>query len=389
MAATPEETEIDESPSMDETIREDYREITARLTAEDSAEPEAVAPINAPDKAESRPRGEDGKFIKAEAPAAEPTSAAPETASQPLNPEVTAPAAAEAEPAPTLPDGRPIDLTRPPSSFKPAAKAAWAQVPDAVKADIYRRETEHHQGYRGIKEQADFGASMKSTIEPYRMLIESEGGTPERAVAELLRTAALFRTGTMQQKQAAIQQIARQYGIEPPQAPALDANGQPVQQPQQPVYQDPRVDQLLSYQQRQEQERQQIEDAKANDATTRFLETKGADGQPAYPFVDNVMQDMISRTAEIRRTNPALSHDDVLKKAYEAAVWANPETRAVLMAQEQAKAQQPAETLRKVEEAKRANANNLPKRGALPAQSPKGSMEDTIRDTYRELTANL
>ncbi len=245
-----------------------------------------------------------------------------------------------------------------------------------------------------IKENADFGQSMRNTVQPYMALIQAEGGTPERAIASMLQTAAIFRTGSQQQKQQAIMQIAQQYGVTLPQpqaAPQLDAQGQPIpQQAQQPQhFLDPRVDGLLASLQEQERERQKQAESQSNDATERFLSAKGADGQPAFPFVDNVLQDMIERTGAIRRNSPALSHDDVLKQAYEQAVWANPETRAVLISQQQAAAQRPEDTLRKVAEAKRANANNLPKRGALPATAPKGSMDDTIRETYRELTANL
>jgi uncharacterized protein YicC (UPF0701 family) len=119
-----------------------------------------------------------------------------------------------------------------------------------------------------------------------------------------------------------------------------------------------------------ERERVAQEERVTNAATERFLAAKDDKGQPLYPFVDNVLDDMSSRVSSIRRTNPAIGHEEALKQAYEAAVWANPETRAVLIGQQQAQAQQSAETLRKVEQAKRANAGNMPRRGAFPPRSP-------------------
>ncbi len=391
---------VEAEPSMDDTIRDTLREIQSR--PENAAEPDAP---NAPQDASKSAPADDskardattGKFVKGApaAPKAKESTAA--TATTPVEGQPTTGATNLAPPAAvdtplTLPDGTPIDLNRPPSSWKPAAKAEWGKLPEVVRADIHRRETEHHQGFRGIKENADFGQSMRNTVQPYLGLIQAEGGTPERAVAQLLNTAAILRTGSQQQKQQAIGQIIQTYGIEmpQPQAPQVDAQGQQIPpQTQQQPFLDPRVDGLLASLQAREREQQQQQEAQSNDATERFLSAKGADGQPAFPFVDNVLQDMIERTGAIRRNSPALSHDDVLKQAYEQAVWANPETRAVLISQQQAAAQRPEDTLRKVAEAKRANANNLPKRGALPATAPKGSMDDTIRETYRELTANL
>ncbi len=385
---------VEAEPSMDETITNTLREINARNAEEESDAPNAPQDVakSAPAD-ESKARDASGKFVKG-SPAKE--SAAPEAQTP-----VSQQAPGEAQPAPTaaaetelkLPDGTPIDLNRPPSSWKPAAKAEWMKIPESARADIHRRETEHHAGFRGIRENADFGQSMRNTVQPFMHLIQAEGGTPEKAVASMLQMAAILRTGTMQQKQQIVEQTIRQYGIQMPQAqPQFDAQGQPVQQQaqQQPSqFLDPRVDGLLASLQAQERERQAVAEQQSNDATERFLSANGTDGQPLYPFVDNVLNDMIERTGAIRRNSPALSHDDVLKQAYEQAVWANPETRDVLIKQQQAAAQRPEDTLRKVADAKRANANNLPKRGALPATAPKGSMDDTIRETYRELTANL
>jgi hypothetical protein len=137
--------------------------------------------------------------------------------------------------------------------------------------------------------------------------------------------------------------------------------------------------------QKQEQERAAYETQQSNGAVERFMSAKDEKGQPLYPFVDNVLNDMSARVQMLRRTNPAMGHEEALKQAYEAAVWANPETRAVLISQQQAQANQPVETLRKVEQAKRASAVNVPKRGAIPATEPPKSLEDTIRETGKAL----
>lgn len=387
--------ELDEA--MDETMRATLKDINSRDPEAEpvAAEPAVVDEVAAPQKDE-RPRAADGKFIPKEsaAPAEKPDKS-------PAIGAVEQVAADASQPAPEAPAAaQPIDLTRAPSSWKPAAKAAWAALPEPVRAEIYRREGDFHTGLKGIKENADFGQVIKQTVEPYRMLIEAEGGTPERAIADTMRTAALFRVGTPQQKLEALFSIDKQFnaGLQAHFQQAVAAEvakqtGQPAAQaqPQQPAaFRDERVDQLLANMQKEERARAQREEATSNAATERFLTAKDDKGQPLYPFVSNVLDDMSERVANIRRSNPAVGHEEALKQAYEAAVWANAETRAVLLSQQQATAQQSAETLRKVEQAKRANAGTMPKRGALPAATAVakfGSPEadEQIRETYRNL----
>ena len=369
--------------SMDDTIRDLLNKAPESVEEVPAQEETTAEPAEA--KSE-RPRDESGRFAKK-------ASAELETAPQP--PEDTgASAPVSAEPPLVTTTGNPIDINRAPASWKPAAKAAWNTIPEPVRAEIYRRESDFLNGNKGIKEHADFGQAMRQTIDPYRMLIESEGGTPEKAVGELLKTAALFRVGSPQQKLQAILGLDRQYNAglqsyfqQAVQQEVARANGQAYQQPQQaPNFQDPRVDQILASLQAQERARAQQEEAQSNAATERFMSAKDASGAPLYPFIDNVLDDMSLRVSHIRKANPSVSHEEVLKQAYEAAVWANPETRQVLIGQQQAQQQASAETLRKSEAAKRAASMNLPKRGSVPAGAAKGSMEDTIRETYAALT---
>lgn len=385
--------DADLSNAMDETIRSTLKEIQSRAPEEVPAETVETAPATEAPKVE-KPRDETGKFVKTEkvepaAPAKQPDKAQIAGATEPA-------AAEPQEPAPVLTTGQPIDLNRAPSSWKPAAKAVWAGLPEPVRAEIYRRESDFLNGNKGLRENADFGQSVKNVVEPYRMLIEAEGGTPERAIADTLRTAALFRVGTPQQKLAAIFDIDKQFNAGLNQYVQQEFNRlyaqQTGQQPAAQPYQDPRVDQMQQALQamenerkKQDQERSSREQQASNAAVQRFMSAKDEKGQPLYAFVDNVLDDMSARVQMLRRTNPAVSHEDALKQAYEAAVWANPETRAVLISQQQAQASQPAETLRKVEQAKRASAVNVPKRGALPATEPPKSLDETIRETGKAL----
>lgn len=380
---------------LDASMRATLNEINSR---EDEPATDASADNHEPSKedlgtqpaAEARARDEAGKFVKTEKPAA------PEQASQPNAQEATAPAAA----APTD-DLSGIDINRAPSSWKPAAKAAWANLPPEVRQEIYRREGDFHHGNSAIKENADFGQKIRNLAQPYDMLIKAEGATHEAAFDDYLKSAAALRIGSPQQKLDLIKRLDAQFncGLNADFQRAVQAEVQRITGGEapapQPTYQDPRVDQLLQFQQQQEQQRAAAEERVTMDAANEFINAKDDKGQPLHMFVDNVMQDMIDRCPAIRRQNPALSHADVLNKAYEAAVWANPDTRAVLISQQQAQANQPEDNLRKVEQAKRATAVNVPKRGAIPASQPSTHLvfgtaesDESMRETFRTLTAN-
>jgi hypothetical protein len=73
-----------------------------------------------------------------------------------------------------------------------------------------------------------------------------------------------------------------------------------------------------------------------------------------------------------------------LADAYEQAVYANPTTRAAVL-QQQAAAQRE-EAAKKAQAARAAASVNVPRRPAMPTAQPIGSMDDTIRETFRRLT---
>lgn len=390
-------TDEELSASMDDTIRD---ELARLMPEDDSATPAPGVKQSLPEEgsetpaaAETRARDESGKFVKKEsAPAETPNAAKPGPATSPD----TTPQPDADTPLVTT-TGQPIDLNRPPSSWKPAAKAAWAALPEVVRQDIYRREQDFLNGGKGLKEAADFGQNIRSKFQPYHAIMQAEGATPEAAIDDYLRTAAVLRLGSPQQKLQAVFDLDKRFNTglgayfqQQVQAAVAQQTGQaPQAQPvsQQPqVYSDPRVDQILTSLQAQERGRAAQQEEISNQAVERFIAAKDEKGIPLYPFVDNVSDDMSARVAQIRQANPSLAHDEVLKQAYDAAVWANPETRAVLISQQQAPVQAQVDTLRKAEAAKRASGLNMPKRGALPAGEALGTMDDTIRDTYRQLT---
>lgn len=274
------------------------------------------------------------------------------------------------------------DITRPPSTWKPTARAEWDKLSPAVRAEIHRRETDFMNGRTELLPDAKFGKSVSEVVAPYRMLIEAEGGTPERAIGDLMRTAAGLRLGTPQQKAQIITQVCRQYGVDMSAfAPQI---GQQPNQPQQPLA-DPRVDQLIGQLNQERQQRAHLEQQALEGSVTNWMNEAGADGQPKRPYLGDVMNEMGALVPQIRQANPSLNHDQVLQQAYETATWGNPEIRALLL-QAQGNGQvRVADNQNRVRDAKRAASVNVPRRASQPSAGKPGTLEETITNTAREL----
>lgn len=353
----------------DEEIGSAWKDILAKQAPEDKAEIEKVAEAEKPaaesdtEKAD-RARDATGKFVK-EQKAAE--AAAPATG-----------AVAATDPAAAT-DTTQRDLLRPPSSWTPTAKAQWAALPPEIRAEVQRREGDFLKGQSGLIQEAEFARTMKQTLEPYRAMVEADGGNLPTATANLFRTASILRNGSPQAKLQAIHAIARDFSI-----PLTQPEGEVPQQQQGPIH-DPRVDTLLSQMQAEQRGRMQAEEQEIQSAISTFAAATDASGAPAHPYFENLENHIAALIPQFKK--PGVPYDQVLKEAYDAAVWANPETRTLAQQQSavELEAKRREESLRAAAEAKKAASNNVPRRGARPAQPALGSMEDTIRRTGREL----
>lgn len=380
-----------EELSIDDELRAEYRRIyggadkeePAAIVEKEPEQPELALESETPTvdeepKVDARERAPDGKFLAKQEKPGQPADTKADT--------LTIPTAAETAAAVPAPETPVRDINRAPSSWKPAAKATWDKLPAEIRTEVHRREADFLKGQSSLLPDAELGRSMREVISPYKMLIDSAGGTPEKMFGDLLRAEAVFRMGTPQQKSEFLQQVIRHYNVPLPGGGVAGEQQIAAIPPQQPMS-DPRVDGLLQHlqaqeRQRQDQARQQVESA----AATWIGETDAA-GKPLRPYVDNVMDGMNVRVPQIRAANPSLSHKEVLQTAYEQEIWAHPEIRPLLLKeqQEQAEARSRTENQERVNLAKRASSVNVPRRGSTLAPAKPGTIDDTIRETARAL----
>ena len=317
----------DESVSMEDTIRETYRKLQ---------EPEE-------NDAPQRARDERGRFANTQAPEAEENAA---TATE--------------TPVET------IQARKPPSSWKKEAQELYGKLPQEfqlLQEEVERREADFHKGIESYKSKAQFADAMERVISPHMQTLQSLGVTPDVAVHHLLEADRVLRYSQPEQKRAYLQQLARSYGIDLGQQPEAEPSYQPST--------DPRVDAVINYLRQQEAVRQQMEVAQLNSELANFSKDK-----PHYEAVRNHMAGLLQ--AGVAKS---------LQEAYDMAVYAAPDIRAQMLAQQQAEAEakRQQEAKAQAEAARRASAVNVPRRGNLPPVKPKGSMEDTIRAEAQRL----
>jgi len=306
--------------------------------------------------ADERPRDAQGRFIKSDGSLDENQDPARAPAEG-----VAAPAAATTA---TEQQGQPTgDPNIPPSTWRPAAKAHWATLPLEVREEFKKREADVAKGFEQVTHKVRFADSVVQEIEPYIAMIQSEGGTPQLAIRQLLATAYRLRTGTPQERGALIRQVAQQYGADLGQQQA-GAEPDPQQQWAQYIQQQlsplqQRIQQYeqehLTAQQRQEQEKQQ----EIQGQIEAFQSARNQDGTPKFKYFENVRGLMGSLIEG--------GNAQSLEQAYDLACNADPEVRAALVTEQShaANAKRLEEAKRTADEARRANAARMEGTGGV------------------------
>lgn len=159
----------------------DKPEKTLRETIEEAA-------VQAKEPKEEKQRNEDGKFKAKEKLKLDPAKS---PAIEVVAKEIPAPAA-----------------------WKNEHKAKWNDLPQDIREEISRREDEVHKGFTKLDEDRNLGKQIKEVVTPYLATIRAEGGTPVTAVADLLNTAHVLRTGDPLSKARMVQNVIKQFGID-------------------------------------------------------------------------------------------------------------------------------------------------------------------------------
>lgn len=307
------------------------------------------APVNetVEQKAE-RQRNERGQFVAKE------HAEAPQTAAQPK--EITDADRREEQVA------QPSTAGGPPTSWSADAKAAWSTLPPAIQAAAVKREAEINEGARQWSEQR---RNYEQAFQPIQQLSQQYQMPPADVVSRLV--AVEQRLGDARQAPQVIAELASAYGVD---LTAL-VNGSPQPQTSPAAQFDPdklfqTLDQRLEQRMTEREERQRQETA-----LQQTIDGFGsAPGHEHFATVKVYMGHLLGS---------GLASD--MQDAYDQAVYANPETRAKLMAQ----TIQPTVKARPDPRRAAVSLNGSP-RGAAPVNrdQSKGSVLDDVRAAFEQ-----
>lgn len=341
----------------------------AATPVEDLAEvPSFDAPETTPaPAAATTPRDATGRFAK---PGSQQAAVKTTPPSTPATPGQTAAPAA----TPTAPEAKPAaPAVKAPQSWKPEVREKFAALPPEVQQEVTRREREVATALQQAAEARKTAESFTRAVEPYRALMTD---APEKVVGNLLKTAAVLRTGTPQMKAQLLAQVIQANGVP---IDLLDAvlSGQAPQQGQQPAQ--PAFDPNALLQQAEERvmqrfqtQAQQAIQAKARAEAEAFINSGEAE------FIDDVRPIMANLLAAAGQSGIPLT----LKDAYNQACMLSPDVSRVLKQREQA--QQANVTQASTQRARNAAASVRTSPAAPPGNQKPADLRSTIIANWNE-----
>lgn len=258
-----------------------------------------------------------------------------------------------------------------PASWRPEVREHWGQLPDTVRAEIARRETEVQRTLQETAEARKTAEAVMKTISPYEAYIKAEGSNPLQAIDNLMATAVRLRTGTAPDLAQMVAGIVNQFGVgrfgnsfismldealagqQPKADPTQVAVQQVVQQQLAPVQQ-----MLTQFQQAQLMQQQQLQQSAAQEVGNFLSQAE---------FGEDVREDMADILEAAQRKGQNLS----LADAYRKACMMNDNVRSVLVQRQKAAGAQ-----QQTQAAQRAKASAVQVTGAAPAGAMKQDPTD-------------
>lgn len=293
--------------------------------------------IAAKAEVEARARDEQGRFAK---PADKPVSPEPAAAPQ---------------------------VAAPPAWTKHLKHVKWDQIPTAVRKHFEAETglTTLAEFHDKAKPDADFAQAVRQRLQPFADQYRQRGMNELQAI-EFLAGLQNFAT---RDPVNYLRHAAQSLGVDLRQLiPTAPNQAQPQQNA------DPRVTRLEQTLTAMLNNQAQATEAQYLGQINKFRESKNQDGTPKYPHFDELRAAIASN---LRSSQSEMT----LEQAYEAAVWARPDLREKLIA-EQFKAQEAKRAETNAKAAADARRAASPPRGAPggPGQLPKGaSVRDSIR----------
>jgi DNA repair exonuclease SbcCD ATPase subunit len=271
---------------------------------------------------------------------------------------------------------------RPPmvKSLKKELEPHWnAAHPELAKAWV-EREAAIERFHNESKTKLTQADELLNEFRPYEWILRNENATPAMAIRDLMKTGAILRTGTPEQKAHHIALAIRQFGVQP------DMVGQFLQG-QIPAatgaQADPAYNQLAQQVQQLTQQITQSQQSRSVSAIQQFA------ADPANVHFERLQPDIIDilqspNLATKAGITDGMSEMEKLTKAYQPALRYDPDLSQQVVAQ-----QQEAQRKQADEAAMKAKQTAVQVRGApgaaLPVSVDPKDRREVIRNALRGL----
>ena len=223
----------------------------------------------------------------------------------------------------------------PPVSWKAEEKAIWDSLPDAAKAAINRREADTTKGVQELKTKYQ---DIDTAVAPYHAVMKQNNVTPAQAINQLFKWHMELAGPN---KVQAFQQLAKNFGIDPATLATVQSqlpNGAD-QNTQIPDNLKPIITgletRLKSF---EEQNALQTQNA-AKQTWANWSKDKTHAEKVRGLMANLINSDMaLIQAGQPQVSNTINSAGSIdMDAAYNAAIYAHPETRALVLQEEQAK----------------------------------------------------
>lgn len=257
---------------------------------------------------------------------------------------------------------------RPPASWSAQAKADFATLPPHIQEQVVKRERDVDKGFQERAAERQKYEPLEAILAPHREEWTLAGITQEAALQQLLAAHKFLQ----RDPNGAIEYLRQQYGG----SQAQTQQGQAFSPQSDPVVS--QLQQQLQDLQSQMQQRETAEQQRSQSELQSQIAAFQAD--PANIYYENVKPHM----ASLLRSGQA----DTLQDAYNQAVWASPETRPLMLAQEQKAAQ--ASVLKAAQDkARQAGQASGSLNGSASGNAVAASTGNSIEDDVRAAMASI
>lgn len=313
-------------------------------------------------------RGDDGKFAS-DNPVTEGAENAAETTEEKID-----------QPSDTAQEPVKPSAIEAPNSWSAEMKAKFGSLPPETQQYIAEREREAHTAITQKGEQIKAFEPIRQALDQNREVFIKNGVTEAEAISKYVAADRFLESNPAE----AIKWLAESYGVDLRQFTTGNPQQDQSQQPSSEVLQLRReLAEIKNSLTARERSEHQAQTATVTQAINDFA------SKEENKYFNEVEEELMGLIPIIRSKEPNLSHGEVLQKAYDRAVYANPDVRQRIQADQQKAAEdkRKAEQAEAVRKAKQAGGIN---QKSVQGQSPtKGaSMEDTMSQVYDRLMGN-